>query len=202
MASVLSSLAASYDVAAIVWPAYQPEPRWAELGIFGDGKGEWQNVYECRRCDKPLWGYENEADPVVVARKIDAALAAGVNVFIYEWYWYGGRPFLENALDEGFLKAPNCERMKFYIMYANHDVTGLWNNKLGGEEKRRSSGSRRSRTRTGRRLSRGGSSSTSPVQTTTGSRDVPSCRSTTRTDSFPGKVLRKRRRASRTFGMK
>ena len=26
---------ASYDVAAIVWPAYHPEPRWRELGIFG-----------------------------------------------------------------------------------------------------------------------------------------------------------------------
>ena len=135
-------VAQDYDVAAFVWPAYQPEPRWAELGIFKDGKGEWQNLYEStkRYPDdyqgvKPLWGYENEADPTVVARKIDAATAAGVNVFIYDWYWYGGRPFLENALNEGFLKAPNCERMKFYIMYANHDVTGLWNNKLGGEEK-------------------------------------------------------------------
>ena len=33
-----------YDIAAYVWPAYQPEPRWAELGIFGRGIGEWQNV--------------------------------------------------------------------------------------------------------------------------------------------------------------
>ena len=31
----------SYDVAAFVWPAYHPEPRWAELGIFKAGKGEW-----------------------------------------------------------------------------------------------------------------------------------------------------------------
>ena len=142
LASGLSSLAASCDVAAFVWPAYQPEPRWAELGIFKDGKGEWQNVYEAEKrfADdyqgvKPLWGYENEADPIVVARKIDAATAAGVNVFIYDWYWYGGRPFLENALNEGFLKAANCERMKFYIMWANHDVKGLWNNKLGGKAK-------------------------------------------------------------------
>ena len=132
-----SAEAAEYDVAAYVWPAYQPEPRWAELGIFGDGKGEWQNLYEAKKrqeCDyqgvKPLWGYEDESDPVAVARKIDAATAAGVNVFIYDWYWYGGRPFLENALDKGFLGAKNCERMKFYVMWANHDVTGLWNNKM------------------------------------------------------------------------
>ena len=37
----VNAAAAEYDVAAYVWPAYQPEPRWAELGIFGDGKGEW-----------------------------------------------------------------------------------------------------------------------------------------------------------------
>ena len=134
--------AADCDVAAYVWPAYQNEPRWAELGIFSDGKGEWQNVYESsKRTDddyqgaKPLWGYEDESDPVVVARKIDAAVAAGVNVFIYDWYWYGGRPFLENALNKGFLGAQNCERMKFYIMYANHDVNKLWDNKVGRSSK-------------------------------------------------------------------
>ena len=136
-------IAQGYDVAAYVWPAYQPEPRWAELGIFKDGKGEWQNLYESAKRypddnqgARPLWGYENEADPLVVARKIDAATAAGVNVFIYDWYWYGGRPFLEEALNEGFLKAPNCERMKFYLMYANHDVDKLWDNTVGGQEKK------------------------------------------------------------------
>jgi len=137
-----SLAAAEYDVAAYVWPAYHPAARWGELGIFKDGKGEWQNVYEStKRCPddhqdaRPLWGYENEADPVVVARKIDAATAAGVNVFIYDWYWYEGRPFLEEALEKGFLRAPNNGRMRFYIMWANHAVNKSWNNKVGGEEK-------------------------------------------------------------------
>ena len=134
----LCTFAAKYDVAAYVWPAYHNEPRWKELGIFADGKGEWQNLYESTKrtpddCQgvKPLWGYEDESDPVAVARKIDAATAAGVNVFIYDWYWYGGRPFLEDALNKGFLGAKNCERMKFYIMYANHDVDKLWDNRVG-----------------------------------------------------------------------
>ena len=128
--------AAEYDVAAYVWPAYQPEPRWAELGIFKDGKGEWQSVWEARpkwegheQPRKPLWGYENEADPKVVEKKIDAAVSHGVNVFIYDWYWYGGRPFLEDALDKGFLGAKNNEKMKFFIMWANHHVTKIWDNK-------------------------------------------------------------------------
>ena len=51
VASAACVSAADYDVAAYVWPAYQPEPRWAELDLFKDGKGEWQNVYEA----KPKW---------------------------------------------------------------------------------------------------------------------------------------------------
>ena len=129
--------AGKYDVAAYVWPAYQPEPRWAELGIFDAGKGEWQNVWEAvpkweghRQPLVPLWGYENEADPKVMEKKIDVAVSHGVNVFIYDWYWYCGRPFLEDALDKGFLGAKNNEKMKFYIMWANHHVTRRWNNKV------------------------------------------------------------------------
>lgn len=129
--------AAEYDLAAYVWPAYQPEPRWAELGIFAEGIGEWQNVKEAvpkwkehNQPRKPLWGYANEADPKEVARKIDAAVSAGINVFAYDWYWYGGRPFLEDALNEGFLKAPNSGKMRFYLMWANHHVTKLWDNRV------------------------------------------------------------------------
>ena len=136
LAISLSSLAAQYDVAAYVWPAYQPEPRWAELGLFPHGNGEWQNVYEAvskrpghRQPMVPYWGYERDDDPKAMARQIDAALAAGVNVFIYDWYWYQGRPFLENALDEGFLKAPNSERMRFSLMWANHHVDKRWDSK-------------------------------------------------------------------------
>jgi len=137
-----SAIAAQMDVAAIIWPAYHAEPRWQELGIFNHKNGEWQNVYEAVPKFKghdqpivPLWGYEKEDDPIAVARQIDAALAAGINVWMYDWYWYGGRPFLEGALNNGFLKAPNNERMKFFLMWANHDVDNLWNNKVGGKHK-------------------------------------------------------------------
>jgi hypothetical protein len=132
-----------YDVAAYVWPAYQPDPRWTELGIFDAGKGEWQNVWEAvpkweghAQPLKPLWGYENEADQKVMEKKIDAAVSHGVNVFIYDWYWYGGRPFLEDALDQGFLGAKNNGKMKFFVMWANHDVDSTWNNKVVDKKSR------------------------------------------------------------------
>ena len=134
---VVQVVAQDCDVATYVWPAYQPEPRWAELGIFKAGKGEWQSVWEAvpkweghEQPRKPLWGYTNEADPKDVEQKIDAAVSHGVNVFIYDWYWYGGRPFLEDALDKGFLGAKNNGKMKFFVMWANHNVGTAWDNTM------------------------------------------------------------------------
>jgi len=43
-------------------------------------------------------------------------------VFIYDWYWYGGRPFLEDALDKGFLGASNNGKMKFWSACADSAV--------------------------------------------------------------------------------
>ncbi len=128
--TVKKSVSTKYDIAAIVWPAYQPEERFKEIGVFPDGKGEWETIYKAKPKFKghhqpnvPLWGYENEADPKVMEKKIKTATSYGVNVFIYDWYWYDGKPYLENALNNGFLKAANNNKMKFYLMWANHDHT-------------------------------------------------------------------------------
>lgn len=122
-----------YDVAAYIWPAYTgDEPRTRMF--WQEGMGEWQSVknavpkfegHDWPR--KPLWGYVNEADPAVMEMEINEAVRHGVNVFIYDWYWYDSRPFLENCLNDGFLKAKNREQMQFYLMWANHDANNLWN---------------------------------------------------------------------------
>jgi len=59
--------------------------------------------------------------------QIETAVNHGVNVFIYDWYWYDDRPFLEKCLNDGFLKADNREKMQFYLMWANHDANHCWN---------------------------------------------------------------------------
>jgi hypothetical protein len=69
----------------------------------------------------PLWGYEDESNPKVMARKIDAAADHGIDAFIFDWYYYNDGPFLQEALNEGFLKAQNHQRLKFSLMWANHD---------------------------------------------------------------------------------
>lgn len=121
-----------YDVAAFVWPAYTgDEPR---TRIFWpEGYGEWQTVKEMKAYypghswpRKPLWGYVNEADPYVMEMEINAAADHGVNVFIYDWYWFDNKPFLEQCLDNGYLKAKNNDKVKFYIMWANHTATSIW----------------------------------------------------------------------------
>ena len=121
-----------YDIAAYIWPAYtRTDPR-ADI-FWPEGMGEWQSVKNSiskfpghtwpRR---PLWGYVDEADPYVMEMQIEAAVDHGVNVFIYDWYWYDDRPFLETCLNDGFLKAKNNRKMKFYLMWANHDANTVW----------------------------------------------------------------------------
>lgn len=127
-----------YDVAAFVWPSYHPDDR-AKI-FWPDGIGEWQTVINNKPKFEghdqprfPIWGYVNESDRYVMEMEISAAADHGVNVFIYDWYWYDGMPFLEACLNEGFLKARNNSRMKFYLMWANHNVNLAWDKRNADE---------------------------------------------------------------------
>ena len=120
------------DVSAFIWPAYTGDEPRTRL-FWPDGEGEWQTVKTAdAKFDghlwprKPLLGYQNEADPKVMEEQIELATSHGVNVFIYDWYWFDDRPFLEQCLNDGFLKAKNTNDMKFYLMWANHDANYVW----------------------------------------------------------------------------
>lgn len=128
----------NYDVAAYIWPSYHPDER-AKI-FWPAGIGEWETVMKNQpkfpghaQPRFPLWGYVNEADPYVMQMQIDAAADHGVNVFIYDWYWYDKRPFLEGCLNNGYLKAPNNHRVKFYLMWANHNAGTTWDIRLSDE---------------------------------------------------------------------
>lgn len=47
-------------------------------------------------------------------------------MFIFDWYTYEGKPFLNRCLDEGFLHASNTDAIKFALMWANHDWMDLY----------------------------------------------------------------------------
>jgi len=115
-----------YEVAVYYFPNYHVDPR--NESWHGKGWTEWELTKQARprfegheQPKIPLWGYEDESDPQVMAKKIDAAADHGVSSFIFDWYWYEDGPYLERALEEGFLKATNNERLKFSLMWANHD---------------------------------------------------------------------------------
>ena len=130
-----------YIVAAYIWPSCHDDAMGREV-LWPDGEGEWEVIkkgnprfeghYQPRR---PYWGYEHDNDPVVVEKWINTALEYGVNTFVYDWYWYDGKPFLESAINDGFLKAPSNEKMNFYIMWANHNVKrNYWNYHRYGDD--------------------------------------------------------------------
>ena len=119
-----------YDVAAYIWPAYHNDKR-AKI-FWPKGIGEWEVVMDSKpkyeghlQPRKPIWGYVNEADRYVMEMEINAAADHGVNTFIYDWYWFDNRPFLENCLNEGYLNARNNDRVQFFLMWANHNVNAL-----------------------------------------------------------------------------
>jgi hypothetical protein len=130
----VKKLSDEYYVAAYVWPSCHHDERFGDM-LWPEGTGEWEVIkkgsprFEGHYQPKiPLWGYELDDDPEVMEKWINAARGHGVNVFIFDWYWFDEGPFLENSLNNGFLKARNKEKMKFYVMWANHDVKrNYWN---------------------------------------------------------------------------
>ncbi|MCP4165250.1 MAG: hypothetical protein GY759_05065 [Chloroflexi bacterium] len=124
------------QVAAYYFPGYHVDRR--NKPWHGTDWTEWQLVRSARprfpgheQPKIPLWGYEDESDPAVFARKIDAAADHAIDAFIFDWYWYGNAPYLQRALEEGYLKAPNNERLRFALMWANHDWVNIFPARYG-----------------------------------------------------------------------
>lgn len=120
----------AYQVGAIYFPSFHVDPRneqvhgkgWTEWEVLKRGEPKFPGHEQPKR---PVWGYEDEADSRVFEKKIAAAHAAGINHFIFDWYWYDGRPFLERALEKGYLQAQNKADVRFCLMWANHDWIDL-----------------------------------------------------------------------------
>lgn len=115
------------DVGCYYFPNYHFNDS-RNAAVHGAGWSEWELVKAMtprfpghRQPKRPLLGYTDESDPAVMARKIQDAAKHGVDYFIFDYYYYDDGPFLENCLNDGFLKAPNVGDLKFALMWANHD---------------------------------------------------------------------------------
>ena len=129
------------ELAAYYFPNYHTHDARNDR-VKGDGWAEWKLVKEARPCFEghqqpkvPAWGYTDEKDPKEMARKIKAAADNGIDVFIFDWYYYDDGPFLNRALDEGFLGAKNCDKLQFALMWANHDWLDIHPYTKGNEQK-------------------------------------------------------------------
>lgn len=113
-------------VAAYYFPNFHVDPR--NEACHGTGWTEWELLKRAEprfpghmQPRVPLWGYEDEADPAVMTRKIDAAAAHGLGAFLFDWYWYDGRPFLQRPLETAFMTTLSNSKLAFAVMWANHD---------------------------------------------------------------------------------
>jgi hypothetical protein len=128
-------------VAAYYFPNYHiGDPRndlnmgkdWSEWELVKAAQPRFPNHQQPK---VPEWGYVDEKDPVVMAKKIEAAVSHNIDCFIFDWYMYEDGPFLNRCIDEGFLKAENCNSIKFALMWANHDWVDIHPYTRGAEQK-------------------------------------------------------------------
>ncbi len=114
------------EVAAIycpLWHTYDHACSWK-----GEGWCEWELLKSAAprfeghyQPYRPTWGCFDESDPCWSAREIALAAAHGIDVFLVDWYWYSGVRIMEEALERGLLKARNRARIRFALMWANHN---------------------------------------------------------------------------------
>ena len=124
------SQANSYLIGAYYFPNFHVDARneqvhgkgWTEWELLKRGEPKFPGHQQPKR---PAWGYEDEAAPHVFEKKINAAHSAGLSHFIFDWYWYEGKPFLQRAIEEGYQKAGNKSDVRFCLMWANHDWYNL-----------------------------------------------------------------------------
>ena len=127
-------------VAAYYFGNYHPgDPR--NTKVKGEDWSEWELVKQAKprfpghqQPSVPLWGYTDESDPKAMEQKIAAAADHGVDAFIFDWYYYNDGPFLDGAIDGGYLHAQNNSRVKFALMWANHDWIEIHPYKLGNPQ--------------------------------------------------------------------
>ena len=101
-----------FEVASYYFGNYHPgDPR--NTKNKGTSWSEWELVKAARprfpghhQPNVPLWGYEDESDPKVMAQKIDAAADHGIDAFIFDWYYYEDGPFLDRADRSGDFSRP------------------------------------------------------------------------------------------------
>lgn len=127
----------AFEIGVYYFPGYHGDLRisawhgedWTEWRLLRSARPRFKGHQQPKR---PLWGYEDESSPTAMKKKAAAAFHHGINHFIFDWYHYAGKSFLNGALDDGFLKIKGGPPLKFALMWANHDWLNIQPASLAG----------------------------------------------------------------------
>ena len=113
------------EVAAYVFPNYHASalhnkiyaPGWTEYNLIRSARPWFEGHQQPRT---PLLGELDESLPSTWKVYNRLCKSSGIDVLLWDWYWYDGKPCLHEALEEGFLEAKNTNDVKFACMWTNH----------------------------------------------------------------------------------
>ena len=113
------------EVAAYVFPNYHASalhnkiyaPGWTEYNLIRSARPWFEGHQQPRT---PLLGELDESLPSTWEVYNKLCKQSGIDVLLWDWYWYDGKPCLHEALEEGFLEAKNTNDVKFACMWTNH----------------------------------------------------------------------------------
>jgi hypothetical protein len=105
-----SAVRGKLDVGVYYFPGWRTPGQWAPITRFPERR--------------PVLGWYREGDPSVADWHIKWAAEHGVTFFAYDWYWSQGARSLEHALHDGYFASRYRDRLKFCLLWANHNADG------------------------------------------------------------------------------
>lgn len=99
-----------FEVGMYYYPGWPTYTRWTVLDDFPERR--------------PVLGYYREGDPEVADWHIKWMVEHGVTFIVYDWYWSKGARHLEHAIHDGFFNAKYHDKIKFCLLWANHNAPG------------------------------------------------------------------------------
>ncbi|MDH7482138.1 MAG: glycoside hydrolase family 99-like domain-containing protein [Armatimonadota bacterium] len=95
------------EIGMYYYPGWWNYQRWAVLDDYPERR--------------PVLGYYREGEPEVADWHIKWMVEHGVTFIVYDWYWCAGGRSLEHALHNGYLKSKYRSKIKFCLLWANHN---------------------------------------------------------------------------------
>lgn len=105
----------NYHVSALHNKIYGPN--WTEYNLVRSARPWFSGHAQPRG---PLLGELDESKPETWEKYNELCKQSGIDVLIWDWYWYNNEPCLHEALENGFLRASNKNDVKFACMWTNH----------------------------------------------------------------------------------